>query len=88
MSRNNALSEELKRSREANLSLRQEMVNLTNALRKEREDKQELIHYCINQLSGIYADITSLEGQALDAAVVISKALEQNNLVNGELLIL
>lgn len=64
--------------------LRQEVEDLQKAYNKEREDKLEIIRQCLNQLSGIDTDITSLEGQIFDAKMLISKALEQVNLINED----
>lgn len=87
MSRKQTTSEKLKRKEEEILMLRQEVKDLQKAYNKEREDKLEIIRQCLNQLSGIDTDITSLEGQIFDAKMLISKALEQVNLINGKFLV-
>ncbi|KAH9409514.1 hypothetical protein TYRP_010524 [Tyrophagus putrescentiae] len=84
MSRKQTTSEKLKRKEEEILMLRQEVEDLQKAYNKEREDKLEIIRQCLNQLSGIDTDITSLEGQIFDAKMLISKALEQVNLINED----
>lgn len=57
---------------------------LQNDLEKERKEKLEMIDSCLHELSGIDYDVANLEGQIRDSKELISKALEQVNLINGK----